>query len=721
MRFLNRDGLNAVVWSLVLWGMLSLILVYQFLPSRVRLRVGEVSSQDVRAPQKITYISEIRTEKEREAAASAVRPIYSLPDRLLAQRQVSRAKAIARYIDLVRQDKYSDKAEKRRLLAAIQDVSFSPEAIDLCLEMQESQWRTVVDQAIAVLGEIMRREVREDQLEIVRAQVPTYINVNLTTPQARIVNEWVQGLIVPNSFVDEERTQAAREKARQAVEPVRVTFERGQTVIREGEVVTDLDVEALQALGLQRTESTLGTIISVLLYVLLLVIVLTVYIARRQPHVLRDPRLATLLIVLITAFTLAAKLAVPGSTILPYFVPVAAVSMLVGSLIGPDLALVVTAVLVLLVGSVSGGSLELITYGFVSGALAALMVWRVERLNTFIWTGVLVSITNLAVVLVFALINQNTEVRLLLTLGVASLVSGAIAASVTLIGFFVFGNLLQVTTFLQLMELARPTYPLLQKVLVEAPGTYHHTILVSNLTERAAQDVGADPLLARVGAYYHDVGKTLQPYYFTENQLNGVNIHERLDPKTSAQIIISHVKEGITLAEKYGLPKTIIDFIPQHHGTRLVTYFYHEACERYGKENVDKADYRYPGPKPQTREAAILMLADSVQAIAQAERPDGPEQIDEIVRGVINQRLAEGQLDECNLTLRDLSTIRRSFVDILQGIYHDRIKYPIRDEIPAPAEGTVTPRESADTAAGQDLALVGDAQPISGKGAEGET
>jgi len=721
MRPLNRDGLNAILWSLVLWGMLSLILVYQFLPSRVRLRVGEVSSQDIRAPQKITYISEIRTEKERDAAAAAVRPIYTLPDRLLAQRQVSRARAITRYIDLVRQDKYSDRAEKRRLLAAIQDVSFSSSAIDLILDMPESQWRTVVDQAVVVLGEIMRREVHEDQLAIVRAQVPTYINVNLTTPQAQIVNEWVQSLIVPNSFVDEERTQVARDKARQAVEPVRVTFERGQTVIREGEVVTDLDVEALQALGLQRTESTLGTIISVLLYVLLLVIVLTVYIARRQPHVLRDPRLATLLIVLIAAFTLAAKLAVPGSTILPYFVPVAAVSMLVGSLIGPDLALVVTAVLVLLVGSVSGGSLELITYGFVSGALAALMVWRVERLNTFIWTGVLVSMTNLAVVMVFALINQNTEVRLLLTLGVASLISGVIAASVTLIGFFVFGNLLQVTTFLQLMELARPTYPLLQKVLVEAPGTYHHTILVSNLTERAAQDVGADPLLARVGAYYHDVGKTLQPYYFTENQLNGVNIHERLDPKTSAQIIISHVKEGITLAEKYGLPRTIIDFIPQHHGTRLVTYFYHQACEQYGKENVDKADYRYPGPKPQTREAAILMLADSVQAIAQAERPDTPEQIDEIVRGVINQRLAEGQLDECNLTLRDLSTIRRSFVDILQGIYHDRIKYPIRDETPAPADGTVTPRESGDAAAGRELAPASQPEPISGKEEEGET
>lgn len=693
MRFLTRDGLTALLWSAVLCGLLSLVLVYQFLPSRIHLQVGDVSPQNIRAPQKITYVSEIRTAREREAAIASMGPIYTLPDRLLAQQQVNRARAITDYINAVRQDPYADADTKSQFLSAIEEIDFSPQTIELIIQMREAAWRTVTDQTASVIEQIMRTEIRDEQVWVVRSQVPTYINVNLTSNQTQAINEWVRGLVVPNSFLDTEKTEAAQDAARQNVEPVRITFEKGQIVVREGEIVSDMNVEALQALGLQRTDIGWVSILSVVFFVLLLVVVLTMYMVQRHASVLRDARLATLLLVLISSFTLVAKLAIPGNAILPYFVPVAVVSMLVGSLVGPDLALVVTAFLALMVGYISGGSLELIVYSFVSGALAALMVWRVERLNTFVWTGFMVSITNLAVVLTFGLINQNADVTSLLALGTASLISGGIAASVTLVGFYVFGNLLQVTTFLQLMELARPTYPLLQKLLVEAPGTYHHTILVSNLTERAAQDIGADPLLARVGAYYHDVGKTLQPYYFTENQVDGVNVHERLDPKTSAQIIVGHVREGIELAKKYSLPKAIIDFIPQHHGTRVAAYFYHQACEQNGTENVDKADYRYPGPKPQTRESAILMLADSVQAIAQAEYPNDTEQIDEIVRGVINQRLAEGQLDECNLTLRDLSTIRRSFVDILQGIYHNRIKYPI-EQPTSPSEGTVDPRET---------------------------
>ncbi len=668
-----------LLWGLTLWGALTLVLVYQFLPSRVRLQAGEVSTQDIRAPQRITYVSELRTAHERDVAEGSVSPIYTSPDRLLTQRQINRARAIAAYLIAVRQDPYASADEKRALISAIQDVQFSSKATDLILNITESSWQTISEQVVIVLEQIMRGEIRKDRLDSIRRQVPIYIAVNLTGDQAEVITEWVQGLIRPNSFLDEGKTQVARDAARQTVEPVRITLEKGQNIVRQGEVVSELDVEALQALGLQQAETSWNSLLSALFFVLLLVLILYLYIARRNADIWNDGRLAVLLWVLIVSYTLAAKLAIPGNVVLPYLIPTAIVSMLVASLVGPDLALVVTMILTLLVGYISGGSLELIVYAFSGAALAALMVWRVDRLNTFVWTGVTVSLANLAVVMTFGLINQNSDVTTLLSLAGASLASGAIAASLTLAGFFVFGNLLQVTTFLQLMDLSRPTQPLLQRLLMKAPGTYHHTILVGNLTERAAQAIGADPLLARVGAYYHDIGKILQPYYFTENQTDGVNIHNRLDPKTSAQIITSHVTEGIKLAEKYGLPKAIIDFIPQHHGTRLATYFYHEACKELGEENVDKADYRYPGPKPQTRETAILMLADSVQAISQGKPPSSIEQTDQIVRGVINERLAEGQLDECNLTLRDLNRIRHSFVDVLQSMFHERIKYPVSD------------------------------------------
>jgi putative nucleotidyltransferase with HDIG domain len=236
---------------------------------------------------------------------------------------------------------------------------------------------------------------------------------------------------------------------------------------------------------------------------------------------------------------------------------------------------------------------------------------------------------------------------------------------------------LKITTSLQLLELGRPTHPLLSELLMKAPGTYHHSLMVGNMAEQAAQAVGANPLLARVGAYYHDIGKMLRPYFFAENQTNGENPHDRLDPETSAQIITSHVKDGLQLAKKYGLPNEIQDFIPQHHGTAMSSYFYHQACaQNGGSPQADKTRFRYPGPRPRTREAAILMLADEAEAASRANRPRSVEEIDELVDGLIQNRVRDGQLDDSDLTLRDLQKVKETLVAVLQGSYHPRIKYP---------------------------------------------
>jgi putative nucleotidyltransferase with HDIG domain len=236
---------------------------------------------------------------------------------------------------------------------------------------------------------------------------------------------------------------------------------------------------------------------------------------------------------------------------------------------------------------------------------------------------------------------------------------------------------LNITTSLQLLELGRPTHPLLNELLMKAPGTYHHSLMVGNMAEQAAQAVGANPLLARVGAYYHDIGKMLRPYFFAENQTDGLNPHDRLDPETSAQIITSHVKDGLQLAKKYGLPNEIQDFIPQHHGTAMSSYFYHQACvQNGGSPQTDETRFRYPGPRPRTREAAILMLADEAEAASRANRPRSVEDIEELVDSLIQTRVRDGQLDDSDLTLRDLQKVRKTLVSVLQGSYHPRIKYP---------------------------------------------
>jgi putative nucleotidyltransferase with HDIG domain len=252
------------------------------------------------------------------------------------------------------------------------------------------------------------------------------------------------------------------------------------------------------------------------------------------------------------------------------------------------------------------------------------------------------------------------------------------AASLTLAAFFALSALLDLLTPFQLMELSRPTHPLFRQLLLKAPGTYHHTLLVGNMAEEAANEIGADGLLTRVGTYYHDVGKTIRPYFFTENRVGGVNPHERLDPLTSARIIMSHVPDGLELAERYNLPAAIRAFIPEHQGTGMTLAFYRMAVKAAGDDaqSVREEDFRYPGPKPQSRETAIVMLADSCEAVVRSAQTSSEEEMDRLVREVIKAKLDDGQLEECDLTLRDLEVIRGAFLNVLQGVFHPRVKYP---------------------------------------------
>jgi putative nucleotidyltransferase with HDIG domain len=323
-------------------------------------------------------------------------------------------------------------------------------------------------------------------------------------------------------------------------------------------------------------------------------------------------------------------------------------------------------------------------YALLGSMVAALIVSRLERLSTFAWAAGAIAIVNVAVAVSFRLYSQGYDLLGVLQLIGASIANGLLSSSLTFATFFWLGGLFGITTPLQLLELARPTHPLTRRLLLEAPGTYHHSLLVGNLGERAAELVGADPLLVRVAALHHDVGKVLRPYFFVENQAEGENYHQQLDPTTSAQIIISHVKDSLELARKSHFPDAVLDIIAEHHGTTRVGfgYFYQQACqEKEEAEEINEADFRYPGPRPHSREAAIVMLADGVEAAVRASTPDSPGEVERIVRKITNDRLVSGELDACDLTLRDLDSIRSAFIDVLRGVFHPRIQYPERDSV----------------------------------------
>ena len=669
-------ALRAILSGLLFVLVVSGILVFQFLPmDRVILDEGDVSDSDIRAPHEITYVSQILTEEARARAEAAVRDIYDPPDARVARQQVTKVRQILDYVDSVRQDSYARPEQQRQWIEGIPDLSLSAAVIDQILSLPEEDWQAVRAETISVVDQAMREEIRGSQLDQARRRVSTLVGLELSEVEAGIVSDLARDLIKSNSFYNAEKTNEAKRLARESVQPVSRTIAEGEIILREGDIVTPLDVEALSALGLRQAGIEWQGVVGTVIFVLLIAIVLGLYLFRfQQEYWVRWPRMLLLLLLLVL-FILAAKLMVSDQAILSYLLPTAALSMLLTVLLGPQLAITVTVLFSMVVGFMAGGSLELAVYALVGGLIASLSLVRVERLNAFLWAGVYVALANLAVILAFRLPNQDYDAVRLLTLAGFSLVNGGLSASLTLAGFYLLGTLFNITTSLQLMELARPTHPLLRQLLLKAPGTYHHTILVSNMAEEAAGRIGADALLARVGAYYHDIGKTIRPYFFVDNQVEGVNVHERLDPRTSAQIVISHVKDGLDLAKRHRLPRKIRDFIPQHHGTSLATYFYQQARESEGDE-VDEEDFRYPGPKPQTKETAIVMLADICEAAVRAERPASIEEIEELVREIIGSKVLAGQLDECDLTLRDLDEIRNAFVNILQGVFHPRIKYP---------------------------------------------
>jgi putative nucleotidyltransferase with HDIG domain len=403
----------------------------------------------------------------------------------------------------------------------------------------------------------------------------------------------------------------------------------------------------------------------------LVVGLLLAWIWRFRPQIWNRTSALMLIALLLIGATIAIKITA-GRPVLPYVLPVAAVALLLAVLLDAGTALLVTGLLALLGGAVTG-SVEFASYVLLGGMAGVIVVRRGERFALFFQAALATGVVNIGVVTLYTLLG-NRDITGVAELVGASAAAAAGSAVAALGSFVVVGNLFGITTSFQLLELANPTQKLLRRLMLEAPGTYNHSLLVGNLAERAAEAIGADPLLARVAAYYHDVGKLDNPMAYIENQAGGENVHDELTPEESVALVKAHVAKGIDLAYQYKLPKPIIAFIPQHHGTALISYFHARAQQQAA--DVDDAQFRHSGPKPQTREAAILMLADSVEAsVRSLGEPDEPA-IRAMVDRIIRERLEDGQFDECDLTLRDVEHIREAFVAQLLGMYHRRVEYP---------------------------------------------
>ena len=671
---------RAIAVGVLLAATISAVLLIDFLPSnQVILNAGDVSTENILAPYDHSYESAMGTKQAQDAAVSIVQDIYDPPDPLVARQQEVRARQIMDYISTVRQDPFATPEQKARWIGAIPDLTLDPEAIGLILALNAEQWQGAIGETELVLIRAMQGEIKENQVAEVRRRLPTLISTRISDDQAAVVEAIARDLVTSNTYYNAARTEEARQQAREDTPPVMVNVRKGEVIVRAGSRVREIDIEQLDALGLRQQAIRWELVVGNIVVAIIATILLELVIFRLRPDLWSNGRATVVTFVLIAIFVVLSKIMLPlTETIVPYLYPLPTISMLLAILFGPSLGLAIGVIVGLLGVYVAGGSLDITVYLLAGALMGAVSLGHAERLRSFLRAGVAVSLTNAAIIFVFGLLTPEQDLLRVTIIALLGVVAGGMVASLTLAGFFALSSVLDLVTPFQLTELSRPTHPLFRQLLLKAPGTYHHTILVSNMAEEAAERIGADGLLTRVGTYYHDIGKTVRPYFFTENRVGGVNPHERLDPRTSAKIIISHVQDGLDLAAKYHLPTAIRAFIPEHHGTSITLAFFRmavQAASDNGKE-VREEDFQYPGPKPQSRETAITMLADGCEARVRSAEPDSMEEMDRIIEDTIRTRLDEGQLDESDLTLRDMKEIQAAFLNVLQGVFHPRVKYP---------------------------------------------
>jgi hypothetical protein len=686
---------------------------------------GEIARVDVIAPADLTVPARQETENRRAEERARVLPVYNLDAALLDRSadligslfETGRA-FLAQRPGGGEPTGAEREALRRRLPVPIAAAAFDDLLADgfsagleaaLLAAFEPVRREKVVDNPLPLLGApaIRVRELRAGGdveiafdrpdavlgLEAARDRVARSLRDALPRRDAGVLAEFLQTLVNPNLVFDAGETERRRAAAAARVQPLVTTIPRGTAVVKAGEPIGAEQILFLDAL--RRTQGARVGATVPLGYGglgLLLALLLWRYVGFVRSEEKTDNLFGMSAVVALGMLLLCAVLLLLGRTIAGdapapfdrassygYAVPVAAGAMLMTLLARPRPAMVLAALLSAVFGMLSGWDMTAALFGLVSGITGIYAITQYKQRTAIIKAGLVVGGVNSLAVLALAAIGgrlQPLEALLFdMACGVAGGVLVAIVVSFTLP---VLEWMFNVLTDIRLLELSNLNSPLLRKLAVRAPGTYNHSVIVGTLAEAAAQAIGGNSLLCRVAAYYHDVGKMSKPEYFIENQMEATERHDRLAPTMSSLIIASHVKDGIKLAKEYNLPQPIVDIIPQHHGTRLITYFYKKAKRREISEiqEVSESSFRYPGPRPQSKEAAIFMMADSVEAAARTVDEPTPAKFKDVIRKIVNAVILDDQLTETDLTFQDLDRIQESFLKTLTSIYHHRIEYP---------------------------------------------
>jgi len=659
------------------------ILCSAYLPGKGGFAEGEPAPRNVTAAQTITIVDNEATEALREDVAALVEPVH-VPDPAVADEVAAKLDSFFAAVGAERsklaetgasaQDQALEEAVARLRGDVYPNVSDS--TLVYLLTADDSRYETVRTQATGALRTVFTNPITVDSLDEARETLRRMVDTLAGSEElGNVLYEVTEGYVRLNTVVDEEQTQARRQTAANQVAPVTITVRQGERIVTEGDIVTQKDMLALRALGVGQGRSDWKIWLGIFFIALLEATAFSRLLHRFNKTGGLQNLMRLALVLMLLFFTLLARFLII-QPLSPYLIPVAAIGMVVTIILNARSAFLMVVLLSLNVGLLTDLDMRYALVAIITGVFSVYLVTRVVQRVALLGAGAVTAV--LAAFAIFS-VELFRETPPLDALGLSSwgVAHGFFAWALTMLLLLILDTLFNLNTPLRLLELGNPAHPLLKRLLQVAPGTYNHSMQMGNMAEAAAEAIGADVLLARVGAYYHDIGKTIRPEYFVENQKerNIDNPHDRLGPNLSKLALAAHVRDGEHLAKLYGLPAPVVDIIRQHHGTTVMKFFYNKA-QQTSKARVDEEDYRYEEEKPHSKEAAIIMLADGTEAAVRALTSPTRRKIHGVIQEVFKQRMEDGQLDEADLTLAELSTIRESFELSLRGMVAERIAYP---------------------------------------------
>lgn len=669
-------GRRRIIVGVSMLVLLTVILSIEISPFGYLVEEGKASPRVIRAPRNVQYVDKEQTKEERDAAAASIKDVY-VEDAEITAEVVRDTDDLFDVVSQVADMPITPEQKAQEAAERIKNSALAPHAGAL-LALDESARRRVRDSVVEALARAMSGGVSSGGLSEAREDATKDVADALADArEEEAAAAIVSAALRPNLVFSKEETERRKQAARDSIRDVVTTKLEGEVIVNKGEVVTGDQLELLKTLGFQRPTFTPLNLLYTAVFVLLLIGALSMFLAKYRRPFYDSPGLLILLGSTMVVFAVLAKVVnVAARSWDPFWgflIPTAAVAIIIGVLFDSGTALVTVALCALMTGVVTSGNFALVALALLGGFFPALFASRTSNRHQLRRTGLYTAFWVALVAFgVTALLQSRHD--LLVNTGIGFL-NGAVCTIVALGSLPFLETTFRVTTNTWLLELASPDQELLKDLALQAPGTYSHSVMVANLSEAAAREIGSEAMLARVAAYYHDVGKMKRPQFFVENQPPDVNPHEELSPSLSAIIITAHVKDGVEMLEAEHVPPDIVEIVKEHHGTSHVRFFYEKALEQ-GDGPVDENRYRYHFPKPRRRTAGILMLADAVEATARTLDNPSASTLEQMVDRIINEKLADGQLDECALTFDELNKVRRVFAKMLIGTYHPRIDYP---------------------------------------------